>query len=52
MMEKDPYVGRTLTGRISSGVVRVGDKVHGLRNADSGVIKIEEGKVVSLKFPL
>ncbi|XP_019194095.1 PREDICTED: uncharacterized protein LOC109188055 [Ipomoea nil] len=48
MMEKDPYVGRTLTGRVSSGVVRVGDKVHGLRNTDSGVVKIEEGKVTKL----
>lgn len=52
MMEKDPYVGRTLTGRVSSGVVRVGDKVHGLRHTDSGVVKIEEGKVISLRFPL
>lgn len=45
MMEKDFYLGRILTGRVSSGVIRVGDKVHGLCNKDSGVQKIEEGKV-------
>ncbi|ESW04683.1 hypothetical protein PHAVU_011G116300 [Phaseolus vulgaris] len=48
MMERDFYLGRILTGRISSGVVRVGDRVHGLRNKDSGAEKIEEGKVVKL----
>uniref|UniRef100_A0A803M6K2 Tr-type G domain-containing protein n=1 Tax=Chenopodium quinoa TaxID=63459 RepID=A0A803M6K2_CHEQI len=48
MMEKDSFVGRILTGRISSGVLRVGDKVHGLRATDTGVQKIEEGKVVKL----
>ncbi|KAK7312848.1 hypothetical protein VNO77_37032 [Canavalia gladiata] len=48
MMERDFYLGRILTGRIYSGVVRVGDKVHGLRNKDSGVEKIEDGKVVKL----
>ena len=45
MMEKDFYLGRILTGRVSSGVVRAGDKVTGLRNTDSGSVKIEEGKV-------
>lgn len=45
MMEKDFYLGRILTGRISSGIIRVGDKVHGLRRSDSGVDKLEEGKV-------
>lgn len=45
MMEKDDYVGRILTGRITSGVIRINDRVHGLRDTDSGVIKIEEGKV-------
>ncbi|KAL2937926.1 GTP-binding protein TypA/BipA-like protein, partial [Bienertia sinuspersici] len=44
MMEKDSFLGRILTGRISSGVVRVGDKVHGLRITDMGVDKVEEGK--------
>ncbi|KAL0673759.1 hypothetical protein Bca4012_001740 [Brassica carinata] len=48
MMEKDFYLGRILTGRVSSGVVRAGDKVTGLRNTDSGSVKIEEGKVVKL----
>ncbi|KAL6329953.1 hypothetical protein AAG906_039868 [Vitis piasezkii] len=48
MMEKDFYLGRILTGRVSSGVIRVGDRVHGLRSTDSGVEKIEEGKVLKL----
>lgn len=48
MMEKDFYLGRILTGRVTSGVVRVGDKVHGLRHSDAGVQKIEEGKIVKL----
>lgn len=50
MMEKDYYLGRILTGRVSSGVVRVGDKIHGLRNKESGVEKIEEGKVQAFFF--
>ncbi|MBA0842011.1 hypothetical protein Goarm_001861, partial [Gossypium armourianum] len=48
MMEKDFYLGRILTGRVSSGIVRVGDKIHGLRSSESGIEKIEEGKVVKL----
>ncbi|KAF9595947.1 hypothetical protein IFM89_006228 [Coptis chinensis] len=48
MMERDFYLGRILTGRISSGIIRVGDRVHGLRHKDSGVEKIEEGKVIKL----
>ncbi|XP_006348840.1 GTP-binding protein TypA/BipA homolog [Solanum tuberosum] len=48
MMEKDPYLGRVLTGRVTCGVVRVGDKVQGLKNTDNGTVKIEEGKVVKL----
>ncbi|KAF3631760.1 hypothetical protein CQW23_17536 [Capsicum baccatum] len=48
MMEKDPYLGRVLTGRVTCGVVRVGDKVHGLKNTDDGTVKIEEGKIVKL----
>ncbi|PON81589.1 GTP-binding protein TypA [Trema orientale] len=48
MMEKDFYLGRILTGRVSSGVIRVGDKVHGLCKKDSGDHKIEEGKVTKL----
>ncbi|MBA0571795.1 hypothetical protein Golob_002169, partial [Gossypium lobatum] len=49
MMEKDFYLGRILTGRVSSGIVRVGDKIHGLRSSESGIEKIEEGKLV---FPV
>lgn len=45
MMEKDCYLGRILTGRVTSGVVRVGDKVHGLSQRDSVIHKVEEGKV-------
>lgn len=48
MMERDFYLGRILTGRIYSGIARVGDRVQGLRHKDSGVEKIEEGKVVKL----
>ncbi|KZV46390.1 hypothetical protein F511_23231, partial [Dorcoceras hygrometricum] len=48
MMERDNYVGRILTGRISSGILHVGDKVHGLHKTDSGISEIEEGKVVKL----
>ncbi|XP_039058843.1 50S ribosomal subunit assembly factor BipA isoform X2 [Hibiscus syriacus] len=48
MMEKDFYLGRILTGRVSSGIVHVGDKIHGLRSIESGIEKIEEGKVVKL----
>lgn len=45
MMERDFYLGRVLTGRITSGVIRVGDKLHGLKCTDDGTQKIEEGKV-------
>ncbi|XP_023531409.1 uncharacterized protein LOC111793657 [Cucurbita pepo subsp. pepo] len=48
MMERDFYLGRILTGRITCGIIRTGDRVHGLRVKDSGVEKIEEGKVVKL----
>lgn len=50
MMEKDFYLGRILTGRIACGVIRVGDRIHGIRAADSGVQKIEEGKVCNVLF--
>lgn len=50
MMERDFYLGRILTGRITCGVIRTGDRVHGLRIKDSGVEKIEEGKVSHLAF--
>lgn len=45
MMERDSYLGRILTGRISSGIIRIGDKIHGLRINGSAVEKVEEGKV-------
>ncbi|KAG8386833.1 hypothetical protein BUALT_Bualt03G0190200 [Buddleja alternifolia] len=48
MMDRDNYLGRILTGRISSGILQVGDKVHGLHKTDSGVVKIEEGKSILL----
>nr|XP_010924386.1 uncharacterized protein LOC105047249 isoform X2 [Elaeis guineensis] len=48
MMERDFYLGRILTGRISSGALHIGDKIHGLRHTDDGVEKIEEGKVTKL----
>ncbi|CAK7323987.1 unnamed protein product [Dovyalis caffra] len=48
MMEKDFYLGRILTGRVFSGIIHVGDRLHGLRSTDSGVTKIEEGKVTKL----
>lgn len=50
MMERDNYVGRILTGRIYSGILQVGDKVHGLHSTDSGIVKIEEGKVGRIEF--
>ncbi|KAI4331091.1 hypothetical protein MLD38_029314 [Melastoma candidum] len=48
MMERDSYLGRILTGRVSSGIIRIGDRVHGIRHTDSGFQKIEEGKVTKL----
>ncbi|XP_078151647.1 elongation factor family protein isoform X1 [Carex rostrata] len=48
MMERDFYLGRVLTGRITSGVIRVGDKLHGLKCTDDGTHKIDEGKVTKL----
>lgn len=46
-MEKDFYLGRILTGRVASGVLRIGDRVHGVRATDTGIQKVEEGKVCS-----
>ena len=45
MMERDFYLGRILTGRISSGIIHIGDRIHGLRSTENGVEKIEEGRV-------
>ena len=44
-LESDPYLGRILTGRIESGVVKVGDSVHAL-NMDSG--KIESTRITKI----
>ena len=51
-MERDSYLGRILTGRIYSGIVHIGDKIHGLRESDSGTVKIEEGKVCHCQWLL
>lgn len=48
MMERDFYLGRILTGRVSSGTIHIGDKIQGLRGTDNGVEKIEEGRVTKL----
>jgi GTP-binding protein len=45
MMEHDFYLGRILTGCVTSGVIHVGNKVHGLRNRDKGIQNIDDGKV-------
>jgi GTP-binding protein len=45
MMERDVYLGRILTGRIASGVVRVGDRVHGLRGIEGNSTPFDECKV-------
>ncbi|KAJ6795232.1 putative GTP-binding protein TypA/BipA-like protein [Iris pallida] len=48
MMERDFYLGRILTGRVSSGAIHIGDKIQGLLGTDNGVEKIEEGRVTKL----
>ncbi|KAG0456514.1 hypothetical protein HPP92_024302 [Vanilla planifolia] len=48
MMERDFYLGRILTGRVSSGILHVGDRIHGLRKIGGGVEKIGDGKVIKL----
>lgn len=48
MRENDNYFGRILTGRIASGAVRIGDKVHGLRNNGSTSEVVDVGKIVKL----
>lgn len=45
MMERDPYLGRIVTGRIASGVVRVNDRIHGLRERNSQSEAFDVGKV-------
>jgi len=46
MMEHDPYVGRMLTGRVASGQIAVGDKIHGLNAGKEG--SMESGRVTKL----
>lgn len=49
MMDHDSYLGRLVTGRISSGVVRVGDRIHGLRSGEANTsVAFDEGKVIKL----
>ena len=50
MIERDPFLGRVVTGRISSGTVRVGERVHALRHTGVGGASevFEEGKVVKI----
>ncbi len=45
MMERDVYLGRILTGHIASGVVQVGDRVHGLRCTEGNSTPFDECKV-------
>lgn len=44
-LESDPYLGRILTGRILSGVVKVGDTVNGM-SMENG--KIESARVTKI----
>lgn len=49
MMDHDAFMGRLVTGRISSGVVRVGDRIHGLRNMEGNTsVAFDQGKVIKL----
>ncbi|EFJ15282.1 hypothetical protein SELMODRAFT_180460 [Selaginella moellendorffii] len=50
MMEHDPYFGRILTGRIYSGTVKPGDRVHGIRKKEDTDISetFNEGKIVKI----
>ncbi|KAJ8747485.1 hypothetical protein K2173_014362 [Erythroxylum novogranatense] len=49
MMEKDYYLGRILTGRVSSGLIHVGDRVHGLQKQNLAWRKLrKERSVVKL----
>ncbi|WP_430398864.1 translational GTPase TypA [Ferrovibrio sp.] len=44
-LEADPYLGRILTGRIHSGVLKVNSPIHSLRRDGS---EIEQGRVTKL----
>ncbi|KAG2485042.1 hypothetical protein HYH03_016141, partial [Edaphochlamys debaryana] len=47
MIERDPYVGRIVTGRVASGRVRIGDKVRVLSHEAGGPVG-GEGKVTRI----
>jgi GTP-binding protein len=47
LMEKDPYMGRMLTGRIASGRVRVGDQLKALTR-DGGGASRTDGRVTRI----
>ena len=47
LMEKDPYLGRILTGRIASGKVRVGDQLRALTRDGAGASR-SEGRVTRI----
>lgn len=44
MIERDPYLGKIAAGRVATGRLRVGDKVHVLRKAVEGEGEGEEGE--------
>lgn len=47
MTERDPFLGRILTGRIASGSVRLNDRVHALGLKSEGASH-EEGRVTKI----
>ncbi|CAI7813840.1 unnamed protein product, partial [Closterium sp. NIES-53] len=49
LIDRDPFLGRLLIGRIASGSVRVGDRVRALmRDSEGEAVSLEESKVVKL----
>ncbi|GJP64225.1 hypothetical protein CLOP_g21239, partial [Closterium sp. NIES-67] len=49
LIDRDPFLGRLLIGRIASGVVRVNDRVRALtRDSEGEAFSLEESKVVKL----
>lgn len=46
-VERDPYIGRIVTGRVASGRVRLGDKVHVLSHEAGGPVG-EEARVTRI----
>merc|ERR1711865_243553 len=49
MMEYDQYVGRVLTGRVTSGTVKIGDDIKALCHATGNLI--DKGKVTKIQAP-